>query len=60
MKKVAILILAFLPILALAHPGHGIDDHGGFVHFIFSHGYLVVLAVIAISIGFFALRKSRK
>jgi hypothetical protein len=60
MKNVVVFILTFLPALLMAHSGHGVEDHGGFVHFMLSHGYVVVLAVVVVAFAFFAYRRAQK
>jgi hypothetical protein len=41
-------------MMALAHPGHGHED--SFLHYLYSHGY-IVLIVMAVMVGAYFSRK---
>lgn len=57
MKKRALLLAAFAPVLLFAHPGHGMVQHG-FAHYLTSPIHLVgILAVVMLGVVLFNYKR---
>jgi hypothetical protein len=60
MKKLLAFLAVLIPVFTIAHPGHGVAENNELTHLMLSHGLLVVLALAAIAIGLFLVRKENK
>lgn len=58
MKKLIALLAVLVPLVSIAHPGHGVAENNGFVHLLISHGVLVGLIVVAGVASYFWVRKT--
>ena len=60
MKKLVVLLAIILPIVSLAHVGHGVAENSGLVHLLLSHGVLAGLIIVAIVVSYFVFKKAIK
>lgn len=60
MKKLLVLLAVLIPVISIAHPGHGVVDNNGFIHMLLSHGLLVGFAAVAMGIGVYLMRREKK
>jgi hypothetical protein len=67
MKKIAFSILSFLcilcmPIISVAHPGHGETDGHTIIHYILEpiHAIAAFSGVLLLALGYFAFMRTKK
>lgn len=60
MKKLLVFLAVFTPVLAIAHTGHGVAESNGIIHLLLSHGYVVILGLIAVALSWRLVRKETK
>ena len=60
MKKIAFLPATLLPVIAMAHPGHGPVEHG-LAHYLTSPIHLIgVAAIVALGVVLFRYYRTNK
>ena len=65
MKTLLSILILFIPVLAMTHPGHGADDGWSIVHYLFNYEHAIPFAlVVVVAIILFArlldVKKSAK
>ncbi len=60
MRKVLIIFAFLLPVIAMAHPGHGVEEGHGLTHMLLSHGYLYILAILVLAGGYYFFVRENK
>lgn len=58
MKKLFFTLLILAPMMAFAHQGHGHED--SFLHYMYSHGYIVLVVMAVLAGVYFSRRYLRK